>query len=189
MGKYVDTGAKREEDVQKGIHQRGHLSSTTATNNNNESLGYDGGVSSGEEADCEDQIFGSCEDDDDSDDDDDDSAQGLEKGYKPETKVQHKRKNDFNFGYHGGSNTDDWRISKGKVKTTGKSQSFPTGKNTSTDESISNPNSTNKKKKKNKKKKSKKISSSSSSSSSSSNDASSSSSEESDESIRRKKEA
>lgn len=115
--KFVDTGAKNESQVHKGIYRRGYLSQS-------DDMQY-------------------THDEHDDDDDSSSSAkhksapEGLnsslgaltteeaivvgdsEKAYKPVKKIPIQKSN-YNVGYHGGSNTEDWRISKGKVRIKGR---------------------------------------------------------------------
>jgi len=117
--KFVDTGASQESEVQKGIHQRGKLSSTDLNYNhsfNNSSAAeidyFDEPKKGAKGSDYEVGCLSSSDDDDD------------KKKKKKVLKKKPAKKSNFNVGYHGGSSTDDWRISKGKVQTSGKSKSF-----------------------------------------------------------------
>ncbi|KAL7558771.1 hypothetical protein ACA910_010078 [Epithemia clementina (nom. ined.)] len=96
--KYVDTGAKTEEQVTKGIHPRGKLQGEGSSHHDHSN--GSGGGSGGEDG-FDQEWDGPIKFD----------PKGEEEAYKPVPKMQ------FTYGYHGGKNTDAWRIQNAKNNT------------------------------------------------------------------------
>ena len=101
--KFVDTGAKTQDQVHKGIHARGKLSG----NDNSSVESFERAFQS--EDDDDDQVVGT-------------TTQKKKKKKKPITEEEKKKREEesykplpkmnFKMDYHGGMNTDAWRITK-----------------------------------------------------------------------------